>query len=188
MKTEYAIDISYNFNICKYLRKTTVKSVIRKILKAHGVIHADISVAIVDKSQIIEVNKQYLESETETDVIAFDFNTPEIIEPSQNTIKQKHATDNEDKTVADIPNHADDPEIRSNHKILKENIDGEIIINGELAVRIASEFNHSPAQELLLYIIHGLLHIIGYDDIKPSDKKIMWAFQQHYSKLFTDKQ
>ena len=40
----------------------------------------------------------------------------------------------------------------------------QIIVCADLAVRVGPAHGHSPTQELLLYIIHGLLHVMGYDD------------------------
>jgi probable rRNA maturation factor len=41
---------------------------------------------------------------------------------------------------------------------------GEIVISGETAARQAKNFQTSLDHELRLYIIHGLLHLCGYDD------------------------
>jgi len=40
----------------------------------------------------------------------------------------------------------------------------EIVVNGELAVKQANAFGHSNEAELALYITHGLLHNLGFDD------------------------
>ncbi len=40
----------------------------------------------------------------------------------------------------------------------------EIIVNSELATQEAEKRNHTPQAELALYITHGLLHQLGYDD------------------------
>lgn len=40
----------------------------------------------------------------------------------------------------------------------------EIVANGELAQREAALRGHSPEAELALYITHGLLHNLGFDD------------------------
>ena len=40
----------------------------------------------------------------------------------------------------------------------------EIVVNGELAVKQASLFGHSDEAELALYVTHGLLHHLGFDD------------------------
>ncbi len=40
----------------------------------------------------------------------------------------------------------------------------ELVVNGEMAVRQALLRNHSSQAELALYITHGLLHNLGFDD------------------------
>ena len=40
----------------------------------------------------------------------------------------------------------------------------ELVVNGEMAVRQASLRGHSSEAELALYITHGLLHNLGFDD------------------------
>jgi len=49
----------------------------------------------------------------------------------------------------------------------------ELIVNGELAVRQAGRRGHSPEAELALYITHGLLHNLGFDDLKDKQAKKM---------------
>lgn len=48
----------------------------------------------------------------------------------------------------------------------------EIVVNGQLAAGQAKRLNHSQDAELALYIVHGLLHHLGFDDSskKLSDK------------------
>ncbi len=41
---------------------------------------------------------------------------------------------------------------------------GDIIVSAETACACAREFRTAPAYELYLYIIHGVLHVLGYDD------------------------
>ncbi|MDP6963948.1 MAG: rRNA maturation RNase YbeY, partial [Planctomycetota bacterium] len=50
---------------------------------------------------------------------------------------------------------------------------GELLINVEMAIRRAPEFSHSAVIELMLYIVHGTLHLLGFDDYQPSDIKKM---------------
>lgn len=40
----------------------------------------------------------------------------------------------------------------------------DIIVNGELAIREAARRGHTPEAELALYVVHGLLHQLGFDD------------------------
>ena len=50
---------------------------------------------------------------------------------------------------------------------------GEIFVCPQTALNYAALHEISPYEELSLYIIHGLLHLLGFDDLTPSDKRIM---------------
>ncbi|MHC4592537.1 MAG: rRNA maturation RNase YbeY [Planctomycetota bacterium] len=54
-----------------------------------------------------------------------------------------------------------------------EVVTGEIVVNAELAVRQAAERSHCAVDELLLYVVHGLLHLLGYDDGEAADARRM---------------
>lgn len=43
-------------------------------------------------------------------------------------------------------------------------LDGEIIVSADYAAAEAQRFGWSRDDELLLYVVHGALHLIGYDD------------------------
>ena len=60
---------------------------------------------------------------------------------------------------------------------------GEILVCASVAAARAPEFGHSTTQELALYIIHGLLHLSGFDDISEPDAKKMAVTQQKILKL-----
>jgi len=47
----------------------------------------------------------------------------------------------------------------------------QIVVNAEMADRQAEKRGHSPEAELALYITHGLLHNLGFDDLSPEDAK-----------------
>ncbi|MEQ8210108.1 MAG: rRNA maturation RNase YbeY [Lacipirellulaceae bacterium] len=46
----------------------------------------------------------------------------------------------------------------------EEPLSGELIVNAEYAAREAVEIGWSAEEEFLLYVIHGMLHLIGYCD------------------------
>ena len=52
-------------------------------------------------------------------------------------------------------------------------VEGEIYICLDEARRRASELDHEAATELLLYITHGILHLVGYDDHSPEEWRQM---------------
>jgi probable rRNA maturation factor len=66
-------------------------------------------------------------------------------------------------------------------KIEKNNVPkifGEIFICPFTAKNQCIEYNNSIQKELILLIIHGFLHLLGYDDIKTKDIKIMRKEEQ----------
>lgn len=50
---------------------------------------------------------------------------------------------------------------------------GEIFVCPEVAIEYAAQKHLNPFQETILYMVHGILHLIGYDDIKAPDRKLM---------------
>lgn len=50
---------------------------------------------------------------------------------------------------------------------------GEIIVCPLVALKQAKRFNKTVHEEILLYCIHGLLHLAGFDDHAPNDIKRM---------------
>ena len=50
---------------------------------------------------------------------------------------------------------------------------GDIVISTETAIRQANEYKHPLDTEIVILLIHGLLHLHGYDHIKEDDCKIM---------------
>src|SRR5687768_7472738 len=49
-------------------------------------------------------------------------------------------------------------------------LDGQLIVSADYAAREAPTFRWSTNDELLLYTIHGTLHLAGYDDLEPDVK------------------
>lgn len=54
---------------------------------------------------------------------------------------------------------------------------GEILISADTAARCAAEHGHTLAEELALYIIHGMLHLNGHDDIASASRRAMHRVQ-----------
>ncbi len=52
---------------------------------------------------------------------------------------------------------------------------GEIVVSAERAVAVARARGVAPRAELMLYVVHGLLHLAGYDDHDPEDARRMHA-------------
>lgn len=48
-----------------------------------------------------------------------------------------------------------------------DSLEGEVVVNAAEAVRQAEETGHEPWHELMLYVVHGVLHLVGYEDSVP---------------------
>lgn len=66
-----------------------------------------------------------------------------------------------------------------------DSVDGEVIVSVDTAARLATELGHSPDDELLLYVVHGTLHLVGYDDHEDEDRAAMRARERHYLALLS---
>ena len=52
---------------------------------------------------------------------------------------------------------------------------GEVFVSAETAVREARARRRDPRGELLLYVAHGTLHLLGWDDRSPARRRAMNA-------------
>ncbi len=65
----------------------------------------------------------------------------------------------------------------------KKELIADIYISADTAVKNSKVFLTSPGYELYLYVIHGMLHIAGYDDHSPRDIKAMRERESFYLKI-----
>ena len=65
-------------------------------------------------------------------------------------------------------------------------LEGEIVISSGAALRLSGDHGTTPLSELHLYVIHGLLHLTGYDDLNEEDSLKMQAAQDRYLHAWID--
>ena len=63
---------------------------------------------------------------------------------------------------------------------------GDILISLETASRQALEIGHSLDDEITRLVIHGVLHLLGYDHIEPDERKKMRAKERTVLKKLTN--
>ncbi len=63
-------------------------------------------------------------------------------------------------------------------------IEGEIIVSADTAETAAARYGWPAENELLLYVIHGALHLVGYDDQSPEDAALMRTQEAKYLAKF----
>jgi probable rRNA maturation factor len=70
------------------------------------------------------------------------------------------------------------------HDEERNSLDGEIIASSDYAAREASRYEWTTNDELLLYVIHGCLHLIGHDDTTDDAQAEMTAAETKYLQQF----
>ncbi len=125
------------------------------VLRDEQVATAEVSIALVDDATIHDINRRYLDHDCPTDVISFSLR--------------------ED----DSPVVGGDGVSETDRRL-----DGELVISGETAARVAGEIGCPPAEELVLYLVHGLLHLCGYDDQTDADRSQMREREQAHLQKF----
>ena len=61
---------------------------------------------------------------------------------------------------------------------------GEVYISVNTTMRQAKEYGTTLNDEFLRLFCHGLLHLLGYDHIRPDERRKMEAREQYYLKPF----
>lgn len=111
--------------------------------------NTQLSIHFVTKDEIHEINKKYRDVDRATDVISFAINDGE------------DSLDYLEQQIPDLP------------------VDlGDLFISVEIVKEHADEYEHSFDRELGYTIVHGILHLNGYDHIEPEDEKVMIGLQE----------
>ncbi len=59
-------------------------------------------------------------------------------------------------------------------------LEGEVVASADTAVANAARYAVTPEDELLLYAIHGTLHLVGYNDATPRQRAVMRKQERKY--------
>jgi probable rRNA maturation factor len=121
-----------------------IERLVSFVLDEEGIPAAEIGVVFCGDERITELNEKWLHRPGPTDVLSFD-----LSEDANNGL----AGDN-GPAVATPTGEMGDPGV----------LEGEIYIDLAQADRQAPEFSATPDEEIRRLIVHGILHLIGFDD------------------------
>ncbi|KRM59416.1 rRNA maturation RNase YbeY [Secundilactobacillus malefermentans] len=114
--------------------------------------NTEMSVTLTNNEKIQEINKEYRGVDRATDVISFAI---------------------EDGEADDFPLNLDDELAEE----IPKNI-GDIFVSMDKVGEQAKYLEHSFDRELGFLVVHGFLHLNGYDHMKPEDEKVMFKLQR----------
>ena len=177
----FEIDIS-NRQPALAFDENRVHAAVLRALAIEQVASAVLSISIVDDAAIHVINRDHLQHDYPTDVISFqldfvsadDLQCDDEVENEDEEFVDEESSE-DDAVVDDDSANVVDCELLTEGRAAGAAIEGEIIASAEMAVSMATDGEWSAEAELILYIVHGLLHICGYDDLTPEEKCIMRA-------------
>lgn len=152
----YNIELSNQQSLWQ-IPELDVERTVVETLKRQDVAVAEIVVALVDDATIHQVNREHLEHDFPTDVISF---------------------------VYEAFRNADDYKEAVNVRGYGLHLDGELVISVETAIRMAQEYDWEVLDELRLYLVHGLLHLCGYDDLSDEERVLMRVAEREVLKTW----
>ncbi len=148
MAVEVNVFIDNGFEDCP--GEDWLRSVAERVLTAQDVARdVELGLMITNQERVRELNRIYRGKDRPTDVLAFYMNPP-----------------------------AGEAGLESASFIVPPDGVlhlGEVIISYPLAVTQAQKHRHSVRREMAVLIIHGVLHLLGYDHEKPEQRRQMRA-------------
>ena len=130
-----------------------LRGIAEKVLRAQGVgVDIELGLVIASQERVQELNRSYRGKDEPTDVLAF-FMTPAAVKADEVVL----------------------PFVTPPDGLLHL---GEVIISYPQAVAQAKTHRHSIDRELAILIIHGVLHLLGYDHEVPEQKRQMRAMEK----------
>jgi probable rRNA maturation factor len=112
-------------------------------------LRVEVSLLLVNNEEIRQLNRDYRGKDKATDVLSFPMLELDPLDES------------------------------SYHETLEQYVDpgtgelvlGDIVISVEKAIEQAKEYGHSIQRELAFLMVHGLLHLLGYDHEKDEENE-----------------
>lgn len=66
---------------------------------------------------------------------------------------------------------------------VEENVLGDVVISVETARRQAEQQGHTLDREIGVLLVHGILHLVGYDHAEPEEERAMFARQEEILRI-----
>ena len=145
----------------------------RLVMDAEGVEESEVSMLLVDRSVMTDLNERYMGEDRPTDVLAFPIDGPSPASgpPEGPSGPRGFAADRlgdpDDEDALEDEDDDDAPWLL-----------GDIVLCPAYAAEQATRNGQSLTAELELLTVHGILHLLGYDHAEPDEEKEMFALQR----------
>ena len=150
------IQIDEQFQAC--VEEAWLTAAARETLHACGRVGLSLSILVVDDDEMGRYNRIYRQQDTPTDVLSFAVQEGSPI-----------SSEVPDTLAAELASEL-----------------GDLLLAFPYASRQAERHGHSLAAELQLLVVHGTLHLLGYDHDTPTRQVEMWRKQTEILSALTD--
>jgi len=137
----------YDVNLSyRCLIKKVIKRALQRLSQSKKI---EFSVSFVTEEQIKTLNKEQRNNDTVTDVLSFPYLQ---LTPFQNVVATSDAQKNP----------------HTNNVML-----GEVVVCLPRAIQQAKQLGHGIKREIAFLVLHGFLHLCGFDHVQPEDEEQM---------------
>ncbi len=142
----------------------------RLVMDAEGVEESEISLLLVDRAVMTDLNERYMGEDRPTDVLAFPIDGP----------RRRPGRPRGRRGRAGSPPTAWATATTRTPWTTRRTIDapwllGDIVLCPSYAAEQATRNGQSLAAELELLAVHGILHLCGFDHAEPAEEQAMKA-------------
>ena len=165
-------DDEQNEAVEQMLNDLNVGLVMKETLQRVGVTQSVmLTLLITDDDSIRDMNNQYRQQNKPTDVLSFPLLERPLVDAPADQLWMP-AENAEEQPIQDreTPVFVTPPGMVTNL--------GDIVISWPTVIKQAAEAGHSALYELLYLLVHGLLHLVGYDDQNEAGYHTMVRLQQ----------
>jgi probable rRNA maturation factor len=148
-----SVDIRVRAEFSSRVPRDRLRRVAKRTLRAEGT-RIPVTIYFTHNSEIRKLNRAFHATDAATDVLAF----PGWSAPLHPTAKKM-------------------PSRRAASAASAGSYLGDVVVSYEQARKQARAAGWRVADELELLTVHGLLHLLGYDDLTPRARKRMWKRQ-----------
>ena len=133
-------------------------------------------ITVTDQQDILDVGPEQLKGTVEHVLHAFDVTSAQVslavVDNEQIRPVKRDYFDMDEATDVisfDLSDQADERSDAASGR----HLECEILVNAQQAVNVAQQSGQDPLAELNLYVVHGLLHQLGYDDATEQQAELM---------------
>lgn len=128
---------------------------LQKAGEAEGISDGEVALTFVNDEAIHELNREYRGIDRPTDVLSFAMN--ESLEEELDIVYELEEGEELDELT---------------------DVLGDIVISVERAQAQSEEYGHSLEREIGFLVVHGFLHLLGYDHQDTASEKVMMDKQE----------